>query len=303
MIFFSIIMPTYNRAHFITHAIQSVLKQSFANWELIIVDDGSTDTTQQVLQEYLGDQRITYLYQSNQERSAARNQGIRMAKGKFICFLDSDDYYLSNHLDVLHQYIQIHMLGAAFLYTQPYREHNKVRRLNVPFEKITNNGIYNILFEGLLDINSVCISKTCLEEDLFPEQFFLFEDNHLWLRILSKYPFYYIPTPTTVAVEHPQRTVNVTAQNLLSKEKMYFDAVNHLISHYPYVKVSSKEWNKFKALKKLTLAFEALHTKNIKFVYKFVFESIFIHFIPSKIDKYFKLITLSWVVKIFNIKT
>src|ERR1051325_3991500 len=84
--FFSVIIPTYNRADFIRKPIDSVLAQKFSSWELIIVDDGSTDNTGQVVKSFT-DSRIHYVYQSNQERSAARNTGIKNSKGQYICFL------------------------------------------------------------------------------------------------------------------------------------------------------------------------------------------------------------------------
>ena len=94
---FSIIIPTYNRAAFLPKAIGSVLAQSFSDWELIIVDDGSTDNTKDVVAQY-SDSRITYIFQQNAERSAARNKGIAHSVGEYVLFLDSDDYYLSNFL-------------------------------------------------------------------------------------------------------------------------------------------------------------------------------------------------------------
>ena len=96
--FFSIIIPSYNRAHVLPVTIKSVLHQTYKNWELIIVDDGSIDNTKEVV-EKINDTRVRYIYQENAERSAARNNGIRNAKGDWICFLDSDDSYKKNHLN------------------------------------------------------------------------------------------------------------------------------------------------------------------------------------------------------------
>ena len=97
---FSIILPTFNRGHMIRLAIESVLSQTYNDWELIIVDDGSTDKTKDVIDKFIEkDNRVKYLYQKNQERSAARNNGIKEAKGDWICFLDSDDIYHVNHLE------------------------------------------------------------------------------------------------------------------------------------------------------------------------------------------------------------
>ncbi|HAB89958.1 MAG TPA: hypothetical protein DCF84_05420 [Bacteroidetes bacterium] len=88
--YFSIILPTYNRGERIDMAIQSVLDQTYSNWELIIVDDGSTDNTKEVCLQYQ-EPRISYVYQDNAERSAARNKGIALSRGVYVGFLDSDD--------------------------------------------------------------------------------------------------------------------------------------------------------------------------------------------------------------------
>ncbi len=90
----SVIIPTYNRANFLGEAIESVLSQTYKNLEVIIIDDGSTDDTRQLIEKYT-DKRIIYLYQEHGGTSAARNKGIQEAKGEYIAFLDSDDIWLS----------------------------------------------------------------------------------------------------------------------------------------------------------------------------------------------------------------
>ena len=93
-IYFSIILPTYNRADFLPKTIESVISQSFTSWELIIIDDGSTDNTKILVEKYQKSQnQIRYIYQKNSERSAARNNGIKNSNGQWICFIDSDDMY------------------------------------------------------------------------------------------------------------------------------------------------------------------------------------------------------------------
>ncbi len=93
---FSVIIPTYNRANFVTKAVNSVLRQSLKDYEIIVVDDGSTDTTTQALEQY--GRTITVVYQANSGVSIARNAGIRMANGTWIAFLDSDDEWKENYL-------------------------------------------------------------------------------------------------------------------------------------------------------------------------------------------------------------
>ncbi|AGF79905.1 glycosyl transferase [Desulfocapsa sulfexigens DSM 10523] len=98
----SVIIPTYNRAHSIVRSIESVLSQTYSNFEIIVIDDGSIDRTKEVLRPYMS--KIIYLYQENKGASAARNAGVKIAKGEWIAFLDSDDCWLP---EKLHRQIMI----------------------------------------------------------------------------------------------------------------------------------------------------------------------------------------------------
>lgn len=95
----SVVIPTYNYAHFIRETIESVINQNFKDYEIIVIDDGSTDNTREILQPYFD--CIYYVYQNNQGLSEARNHGIRLAKGKWVIFLDADDFFLPNILTEL----------------------------------------------------------------------------------------------------------------------------------------------------------------------------------------------------------
>src|SRR5687767_197530 len=100
----SVVIPTYNRADYIARTIQSVLQQTYASFELIVVDDGSTDNTETVVSSFT-DTRINYHKKANAERAAARNYGVRKANGLYITFLDSDDLFMPDHLAQAIRYI------------------------------------------------------------------------------------------------------------------------------------------------------------------------------------------------------
>ena len=96
----SVVIPTYNRAGYLREAIESVRAQTFGDWELLIVDDASTDGTRELVESYAQQSpHIRYLWQDNRERAAARNAGIRAAQGQYVALLDSDDVWLPQHLE------------------------------------------------------------------------------------------------------------------------------------------------------------------------------------------------------------
>src|SRR5215204_4822778 len=108
-LFFSIVIPTYNRAAFLPRIIQSIQGQTFQNYEAIFVDDGSTDNSKDIISSFsASDKRIKYLYQQNKERGAARNTGIQAAKADYIVLVDSDDELHSQYLNYLHDAISSH---------------------------------------------------------------------------------------------------------------------------------------------------------------------------------------------------
>lgn len=109
MPFFSIILSTFNRAYLVGRAIESVLAQTFADWELIIIDDGSRDNTFEIIQPFvLNDDRLRYHYAQNRGLAMARNTGIQMSIGEYITFLDSDDEYAPEHLALRAKYLKEH---------------------------------------------------------------------------------------------------------------------------------------------------------------------------------------------------
>lgn len=114
----SIIMPAYNAAKYISEAIESVLEQSHQNWELLVVNDGSRDKTQEKVLAF-DDDRIRYFSQENKGVSAARNVGLNNMKGAFFCFLDADDVYpphsLSERLKVFQDYPEVHFVDGLIL--------------------------------------------------------------------------------------------------------------------------------------------------------------------------------------------
>jgi glycosyltransferase involved in cell wall biosynthesis len=213
---FSIIIPTYNRANLLSKAIESVIEQTYTNWELIIVDDGSTDHTKELVENYSKkDNRFRYVYQENAERSTARNNGIKNANGEYICFLDSDDYFLTNRLQSLYESIKD---SNIVYYTGLVLEKNNeiVNRNENPV-----NGIKKFDDICLATIHSqqMCIPVSIANKFMYDTQFRVGEDLELWLRINSEFPFKYVENAfNVVLVDHNDRTVNI--KNNTGKEQL-----------------------------------------------------------------------------------
>lgn len=116
--FFSVVITSYNRAYILKRALNSVMRQTTNDWECLIIDDGSSDNTYQIAKEYCDkDKRFRYLYHSNRKQSASKNAGLLAAGGVFVTFLDSDDEYEPEHLDIrrraLYQYSGIELLHGG----------------------------------------------------------------------------------------------------------------------------------------------------------------------------------------------
>ena len=130
----SVIIPTYNRAELLKRAAQSVLAQTYKDFELIIVDDGSTDNTKEIV-ESLNDSRIVYVYQKNAGACVARNNGIEHAKGEYIAFHDSDDVWHSNKLELQMQALIANNADVVFSKMNRYQDGKVVEVLSTYFKE------------------------------------------------------------------------------------------------------------------------------------------------------------------------
>jgi len=204
---FSIIVPTYNRSKFLKIAISSVIGQSYTNWELLIIDDGSTDDTKSLIHQFRDD-RIKYVYQENSERAVARNNGIKLVTGSYICFLDSDDYYLPNHLESFQKLIIQKQHPVAFMVSNTFSELSGMRSKVEMFRNDYNHPVEFYWNHTILTPISVCIHHKILENNKFPENFkkAFWEDTHLWLRIMAQYQFAYNQDYTAVLSNHSERS-------------------------------------------------------------------------------------------------
>ncbi|MBS1558116.1 MAG: glycosyltransferase family 2 protein [Bacteroidetes bacterium] len=221
--FFSIVIPTYNRAGFIRKTIDSALSQSFQNFEVIVVDDGSTDNTEEVVRS-IDAQKIHYYKKQNGERAAARNFGAVLSKGQFINFVDSDDLLHPNHLDVATQFIEKNKTADVFhLGYEIKNDIGKLRAINNI--RSVNDEIVN---GNRLSCNGVFIRREVLLKNPFNEDRALssLEDWELWIRLSARYPFLNDNSITSTIVQHDSRSV-MTADT--SKIKTKVDRFVHYV--------------------------------------------------------------------------
>lgn len=193
----SIIIPAYNRAEFLQKAIQSILDQTYTDYELIIIDDGSTDETQQVLEPFGGKTRI--FFQKNQGVSAARNFGIRQADGLYISFLDSDDQWTRKKLQLQMELLERNP-DVKVCYTDEIWIRNGVRvNRKKRHQKYSGWFLDKMLPLCLISPSSVLIHREIFDAvGIFDETLEVCEDYDLWLRINVRYPITFIPQPLII---------------------------------------------------------------------------------------------------------
>ena len=188
----SIIIPTYNRLPMLKEAVDSVLAQNFEDFELIVVDDGSTDGTADEMKKYGG--RVRFLrHPENRGVSAARNRGIMNAKGRYIAFLDSDDLWVKGKLK-----IQVAFLEDNPHYPICYTDEIWIRRGKRVNPKNKHAKYSGWIFEKCLPLciispSSVMMRKILFSKvGLFDEALPVCEDYDLWLRISARFPVFFI---------------------------------------------------------------------------------------------------------------
>lgn len=234
MFFFSIIIPVYNRAHRLPYVLESLKRQIFQNFETIIVDDASTDDSYFVALEYELHDKIVLRNEVNRERCVTRNKGIDIAKGKYICFLDSDDYHLPNHLQELYDAINEKNSPIAFFYTNSYNETETGIRTKHCCPIFSKYNSYTYFLRYTVNPQRWAIHRDILQKIQFDENVIIAEDMDLSLRILvAGYPIYQLNKYTTVYVAATD-SFTLSDNCKTEKELMYYKRIfsKQELKHY-----------------------------------------------------------------------
>ena len=240
--FFSVVISTKNRVSLVLKAIDSVFKQTFTNFELIVVDNASTDNTQLELNK-IKDVRFTYLRNDvDRERCFARNRGILASKGEYVCFLDSDDEYLPKHLEVIFNYIQNSVQKQSLFFTNAYETYNFENLQERICPDLTNYNLFEYLLTFTFNPARVAIHKSILAEFQYDEDIPGLEDLDLWLRIATKFPVLQIKERTIVYQIHDD-SYSISAPKRFERELSLFN--------YVFLKPILKEYLPVRARKRL----------------------------------------------------
>lgn len=285
----SVIIPCYNYGKYLGKAIESVLSQSYTHFEIIVVDDGSTDDTREVAQNY---DLVKYIYQSNQGVSAARNNGIKNSTGKFLVFLDADDWLLLNAFFININYL-IHNPEAAFVsgaHEYFYQLENKSWEV---IKEVTDNYYCQLLKGNYIGTPStVMYQRWVFNEIQFDTSLKYCEDYDLYLKIARKFPIIHHIQLVAVYYNHEDNTsANVSdmlksallvlyqQKNFLlnkSEEECFYQGLTNWKDYY-----SEKIYNKlliqlYHAESSIdTIELEALRENNHELYLKFIIENNF----------------------------
>lgn len=184
---FSIIIPTRNRVALLSISIQSVLQQVCPDWELLLIDDGSSDDTAEVVAAF-DDPRIRYIYQEHRERSSARNRGIDLAEGQYLCFLDDDDRYDVQYLQSFKTYLEAQQFPEIILRTGFYKQVGSTLKSARNYQPERDHNPVRFVLFYMCGVGSLCIPRAALAQRRFPNHLHYWEDSYLFLQLLMHYP-------------------------------------------------------------------------------------------------------------------
>lgn len=229
---FSVVIPTYNRAHLISDTIKSVLNQTYQNFEVIVVDDGSTDNTEEIVKSIESD-KLFYYKRENSERGASRNYGLKVSNGDYINYFDSDDFMMTNHLQVAYDAISKYNYELFHL---GYNIIDDKGHLLKEF-RYTSEVNDKLIAGNLLSINPMFLKRSIALENMFSENRAIsgLEDWELWLRIAVKHPIKTVEIVSSSIINHEYRSVLQTEKdNLIARVISFKDLVlqNRAIVNY-----------------------------------------------------------------------
>lgn len=236
----SVIIPTHNRAEFLSCAIESVLRQTFTDLEIIVSDDKSTDHTQEVVKGFK-DSRIKYISNDGHNGpSTTRNKGILASEGEYIAFLDDDDEWLPDKLQRQIEILDKSQPNICGVYSNRLfieRTTGKIISDNPGAKILKGNLLYQLIIKNPISTPTVVVRKSCLDEaGLFDETISYMEDRDLWIRLSMHWDFEYIPKPLVKVYVNGNKHLSQNLEGQTEAREKILERYKHLF------KSNKKSW-------------------------------------------------------------
>jgi glycosyltransferase involved in cell wall biosynthesis len=234
----SVILPTYNRKSLLLEALQSVFAQTYRDYEVIVVDDGSTDQTREALEPLF--HAIRYISKPNGGEASARNRGIQEAQGGYVAFLDSDDLWEPRFLEVTTDYLGRHpdlgLVSTAWWTIPKGRREPRVRK------PVLHGDLFPLLMrQSFISASAVVARRECFQRvGVFNESLEQAADYDMWLRIARAYPIAFLNTPLGRRRKHPG---NISRNRLLLRKR----ALQIAEAHYDPARVSDAVYQRLRS--------------------------------------------------------
>lgn len=228
--FFSVIIPLYNKELYVSNTLTSVLDQTFTDFEVIIINDGSTDKSVNIAEEF-NDPRIKFIHQENQGLSVARNNGIKRANSEYIALIDADDLWSPNHLQQLYDLIQLYpnkglyATGYAIKKSQNITHNANYYKLPKDFKGVVPNFFKHSLQHCVAWVGAICIPKKIFEDlNYFDPKIFSEQDTDLYIRMALKGYEFVLDASKTSAIHNKIMEDNLSNYKFKTKvPKLLFD--------------------------------------------------------------------------------
>jgi glycosyltransferase involved in cell wall biosynthesis len=238
----SVVIPTHNRAQFLKAAIASVLNQTYQDFEIVVVDDASSDNTNEIVEGF-GDKRVTYIrHEINKGDAGSRNSGIANSSGDYLAFLDDDDEWLPEKLQMqveLMRNSSIKVGGVCTGSLSVEKRSGKISGIKIPERKA--DSLQEILSDNFIATSSVLLRRECFEKvGLFDETIPYNSDYDMWIRIAQDYHFECIKEPLFIYHTHEKKLNNNLKlvlqghERVLEKYNKFFAMDGRNLSHLHY---------------------------------------------------------------------
>jgi len=272
----SVIIPTYNYGKYIEKAIDSVLAQTYKDFEIIVVDDGSTDNTREIIETKYKD-KVRYFYQENSGAPVARNKGIKESKGEYLVFLDADDWFMPENLEKKVAFLD-NNAGYGWVYSDGYYVNKEgeiidkaSNRFSFSNRKLEGNISFELFSMGnYIAMDSVLMRKECINEvGPFNETLPAYHDYELWLRLSLKFKIKILNDCLTYQVVH--------SGSLSSQDCVYprsFLMITQIHKSLFIKKIGRTKWRRLRSDRYNLLGLYFLKTGKLKMARKAFFSSI-----------------------------